>query len=670
MRLLFILISSAFITFKGFSQCSTLSTTNRGTLNPTSTTQTASALSGFRNYWSFTGVAGCTYTFRTCGNTTKDTYLRIYNSSWSTLVAQNDDGGCGSQSSVSYTPTTTATYYVFLTEFSCIPITANYNISYFNSGSCTVETCSDGTQNQGEGNVDCGGPCQTCGSGGTSVTCSGTVLVYEDLFNGSSAGPFSSAGPTLKSGRGTSNTEWTFNKGWTTYHNHQWTGNNIRFNPDNGVNCEEGTNMIYKRFTGLTPSSGQAAKNGYNTVLTNNTQTLEWSFMVRFSQPPNGLSDGGGVTVGGGAFVLGMENNVIWGCNMKNRGYAVIFGDGTNMNDYVQLVSFDGNNNTGSSPCLHQYLIFNRPDNSFQDYNVNCVISGNTDIPSGWTAVKVQYNPLNDEWRMFARYNVASTFDPQELGSLSSDGLGGKIDYAYTGLDLSYFGFYNCFANDANLDIRYDNLRIKRNVCLLESINNTGDISCGANTVLPVVLKEYSIECTLGGVDLNWGTNSQFNNHHFNIEKSIEGSDFEVLMELPGEGYSTQLNEYHYVDNSPNRGVNYYRLSQTDYDGVKTVLGTLSAEWPCSDEEMASYIYPNPTNGNTNLVIDFKTGRQNYTVEVYNSIGQVVLEPLVGSQKTEGTLMLPLKTNDLNTGIYLIKVNIDGQVSNVKLIKE
>jgi hypothetical protein len=66
---------------------------------------------------------------------------------------------------------------------------------------------------------------------------------------------------------------------------------------------------------------------------------------------------------------------------------------------------------------------------------------------------------------------------------------------------------------------------------------------------------------------LNWLTESELNNDHFNIERSTDGEYFETIGKVIGNGTSNKKQEYFFTDYSPTNGINYYRLKQQDYDG-------------------------------------------------------------------------------------------------------
>jgi hypothetical protein len=116
-KLFTLLIFVTFAVIESVGQyCATATSTV--VVTPTATTQyTANFTTGVRAI-RFTATAGCTYTFTTCGQSTMDTYLRLYSTgTGGTVLAQSDDF-CGSQSQITWTATTSGTYSVLLTRWS------------------------------------------------------------------------------------------------------------------------------------------------------------------------------------------------------------------------------------------------------------------------------------------------------------------------------------------------------------------------------------------------------------------------------------------------------------------------------------------------------------------------------------------------------------------------
>jgi hypothetical protein len=75
---------------------------------------------------------------------------------------------------------------------------------------------------------------------------------------------------------------------------------------------------------------------------------------------------------------------------------------------------------------------------------------------------------------------------------------------------------------------------------------------------------------------LTWSTASEMNNDYFTIEKTSNGIDYTELTRINGAGSSSSQNSYNYADYNPDKTINYYRLSQTDYDGTFEIVGFLS----------------------------------------------------------------------------------------------
>ena len=89
---------------------------NSNTLAPSCLAQTANYAAGAIRSWSANLSAGRSYQFSTLGNTTEDTYIRIYGANGYTIVASNDDFG-SLQSLVNFTPNTSGVYYIEVARY-------------------------------------------------------------------------------------------------------------------------------------------------------------------------------------------------------------------------------------------------------------------------------------------------------------------------------------------------------------------------------------------------------------------------------------------------------------------------------------------------------------------------------------------------------------------------
>lgn len=114
---------------------------------------------------------------------------------------------------------------------------------------------------------------------------------------------------------------------------------------------------------------------------------------------------------------------------------------------------------------------------------------------------------------------------------------------------------------------------------------------------LPITLIDFYGRDNNEKVELEWSVLNEINNYRFIIEKTIDGSSYEPIGYVIGAGTSYSKQDYSYVDDNPNEGINYYRLSQEDYDGS--------------------------IEHHKNIAVDVKYGIHTY--KVYDSIGRLIL---------------------------------------------
>lgn len=116
-----------------FAQYCGTATTNVS-ITPTSSVQYSSTYSSGRRAFNFNAVAGNEYTFSTVGETTVDTYLRLYSTgTGGSLLAESDDY-FNTQSEITWYCSVSGTYSVLLTRWSslstCNALNANARIKY------------------------------------------------------------------------------------------------------------------------------------------------------------------------------------------------------------------------------------------------------------------------------------------------------------------------------------------------------------------------------------------------------------------------------------------------------------------------------------------------------------------------------------------------------------
>lgn len=103
----------------------------------------------------------------------------------------------------------------------------------------------------------------------------------------------------------------------------------------------------------------------------------------------------------------------------------------------------------------------------------------------------------------------------------------------------------------------------------IETVGNTA--SCTIS--LPIGLLNFDGR---NGNSLYWNTSSEINNDYFILERSLDGQDWTFVNNVSGRGASNEEVNYEALDiNYTRNAINYYRLSQVDYNGDKKVYNEL-----------------------------------------------------------------------------------------------
>lgn len=172
---------------------------------------------------------------------------------------------------------------------------------------------------------------------------------------------------------------------------------------------------------------------------------------------------------------------------------------------------------------------------------------------------------------------------------------------------------------------------------------------------LPVELLDFDVYCENNTSQVSWETGSERNNDYFTIEKSENGKSWIYLDQIPGEGTSIHSSEYEKIYTDL-KNTKYIRLSQTDFDGTKTILGIRSIN--CNNQEIQ--IFPNPTSGN----ITIENAPMNALISISNMQGQVVMNLTNESNKTLVNL------DRLSGGTYFIAIKGKLSTEHYKIVKE
>lgn len=168
------------------------------------------------------------------------------------------------------------------------------------------------------------------------------------------------------------------------------------------------------------------------------------------------------------------------------------------------------------------------------------------------------------------------------------------------------------------------------------------------NCVLPV---EYlNIDVTVNAEDdaiLQWTTLSETNNDYFQIERSYNLVDFEVIGSLPGMGNSHFQHKYAYID-QPRKSCTY-RLKQVDFNGDFTYSNLIALN---KKTDSFTSVYWDAENNSIVVDGDFdELEPTHFSIRNLNGHAQVCGKPSINAN---GSLTIP--ADNLTNGVYLITI--------------
>lgn len=184
------------------------------------------------------------------------------------------------------------------------------------------------------------------------------------------------------------------------------------------------------------------------------------------------------------------------------------------------------------------------------------------------------------------------------------------------------------------------------------------------NIILPVTFTAFTVTAEGCKALLEWQTGMEQNNSHFVVERSTNGNEFTAIARVRAAGNSNTTHTYKYTDEAPANGVNYYRITQVDFDGKHSSTDIKAIRIQCNGNAVAIKAYPNPATNQVSI----QSGKAVAQVNIVAANGQTVMK-YVPSQNQGGTFALNIQ--QVQNGIYLLQiVNKDGTVDIIKLLKQ
>ena len=174
----------------------------------------------------------------------------------------------------------------------------------------------------------------------------------------------------------------------------------------------------------------------------------------------------------------------------------------------------------------------------------------------------------------------------------------------------------------------------------------------------PLPVELISFEAKLidnQSVRLDWATASEIDNDFFEIQKSVDGINFEAIGKVNSQGDGNSQQAYQAYDERPSQGTNYYRLKQVDFDG-KFEYSNIRVV--TLDEVAQVSFYPNPIQRGNFITIE--NDDVNVLLEIFDANGRLIKE-----KRFENDTQI--STDEMGSGTYFYRMQ---NSKNGQLIKD
>ena len=159
----------------------------------------------------------------------------------------------------------------------------------------------------------------------------------------------------------------------------------------------------------------------------------------------------------------------------------------------------------------------------------------------------------------------------------------------------------------------------------------SGGGGLGGSGILPVEWLDFSVRQADETVLLFWATTAELNNEGFWIERNgnpgVSGNNWERIGFVKGQDISSSINNYIFLDETPLKRDNYYRLKQVDFEG-HYVYSEIRYVQIISKERNTVSVHPNPAAGHFFINIQTSNKQKGY-VKLIDSLGPSNLEATV-----------------------------------------
>ncbi len=284
------------------------------------------------------------------------------------------------------------------------------------------------------------------------------------------------------------------------------------------------------------------------------------------------------------------------------------------------------------------------------------VINGDGSVTVGITT---SATPSTEE-KIYVRYTTGTDFSGAGSSSLVQATGSGT---AYTAT-IPPFGSgtvvrYYLFTSTRSLAQLTAETEAQRSLTVLNYADNGGANFVYTTTTLPVLISSFDAAMQNGRVKLSWTTEQEMNMDSYEIQKSLNGTDFFLLGKTKSLNIAAR-NLYTFTDINPSPGNNYYRLVSVEFSGKQDVSKTIRLVNNKTNPQLV--IYPNPAKDMINVAVSSIPNGQ-YDILISNEAGSRIMNQSFNRSSAGGVLTLQLPAGT-KPGKYSVRISNDNNSYN------
>lgn len=371
----------------------------------------------------------------------------------------------------------------------------------------------------------------------------------------------------------------------------------------------------------------------------------------------------GGVRTGGISFLpLGVVHAFINSNNISGNRYGINLQGGSDVNAMVSY-NYIADNNIENNPNLGGSGIAFSGGNASS--HQNSIVTGNVLKNNLWgiTIYAVTSGvPVSGALPNLGNLNNADTSDDGKNYFINN------TNATTPGIDL-----YNNSSDPIFAMGNYWNTTIEAEIeakIFHQADNPAHGLVTFSNYLLPVELISFTATKQNNDVALQWKTAQETNSRHFDVERSLDGTNFNTIATKAAAGNSNTVLVYNYTDADAAAfgGTVYYRLKLVDIDGSYKYSPIAAVNFPSVATRLVRY-YPTTVAAGTPLATELISDKnQKMNVQYFDANGKLLA---TGSKNlVQGFNKVDLAIPATAKGAVMIKMNAEGFNKTIPVIAQ